>query len=46
MGESSLNHLMLIAIELPNKLNDNELDCIVNVWNDKPRRIVVLIALV
>ena len=41
IGESSLNHLMLIAIESPNELNDNELDCIVNVWNEKPRRIVV-----
>ena len=41
MGESSPNHLVLIAIESPDKLNDNELDCIVNVWNEKPRRIVV-----
>ena len=41
MGESSLNHLMLIAIESPNELNDNKLNCIVNVWNDKPRRIVI-----
>ena len=24
MGESILNHLMLIAVELPNELNDNE----------------------
>ena len=31
IGESSLNHLMLIAIESPNEFNDNELDCIVNV---------------
>ena len=41
MEESSHNHLMLIAIESPNELTDNELDCIVNVWNEKPRRIVV-----
>ena len=41
MGESSLNQLMLIAIESFNELNDNELDCIVSVWNEKPRRIVV-----
>ena len=40
MGESSLNHLMLIVIESPNELNDNELDCIVNVWNEKPRIVV------
>ena len=39
-GANSLNQLMLIAIESPDELNDNELDCIVNVWNDK-RRIVV-----
>ena len=41
MGESSLNHLMFIAIESPNELNDNELACIVNVWNEKLRKIVV-----
>ena len=41
MGKSNLNHLMFIAIESPNELNDNELNCIVNVWNEKPRRIVV-----
>ena len=32
---------MLIAIESPDELSENELDCIVNVWNEKPRRIVV-----
>ena len=41
IGESSLNHLMLIAIESLKELNDNKLECIVNVWNEKPRRIVV-----
>ena len=41
IGENSLNHLMLIAIESPDELSENELDCIVNVWNEKPRRIVV-----
>ena len=41
LGENSLNHLMLIAIESPDELNDNELDCILNVWKEKPRRIVV-----
>ena len=34
MGKSSLNHLMLIAIESPDELNDNELDCIANVLNE------------
>ena len=41
IGESSLNHLMLTAIESPDELTDSELDCIVNVWHEKPRRIVV-----
>ena len=27
--ENNLNHLMLIAIELPGELSDNELDCTV-----------------
>ena len=35
-GEQPQYHLMLIAIESPNELSDNELDCIVNVWNEKP----------
>jgi len=30
-----------IAIESSNELNDNELDYIVNVWNEKLRRIAV-----
>ena len=42
IGESSLNHLMLIAKELPDELSDNELDCIVNVWNEKSRRLIVV----
>ena len=29
IGESNLNHLMLIAIESPDELVDNKLDCIV-----------------
>ena len=41
IGDSSLNHLMLIAIESPDVLTDSELDCIVHIWNKKPRRIVV-----
>ena len=40
LGENNLNHLMLIAMESLNELNDYELDCIVNAWNEKPRRIV------
>jgi len=32
---------MLIAIESPDVLTDCELDCIVDIWKEKPRRIVV-----
>ena len=41
IGDSNLNHLMLIANESPDVLTDSELDCIVDIWNEKPRRIVV-----
>jgi len=32
---------MLIAIESPDVLTDSELDCIVDIWKEKPRRIAV-----
>jgi len=32
---------MLIAIESSDVLTGSELDCIVDVWNEKPRRVVV-----
>jgi len=32
---------MFIAIESPDVLTDSELDCIVDVWNEKHRRTVV-----
>jgi len=32
---------MLIAIQPPDVLTDSELDCIVDIWKEKPRRIVV-----
>ena len=41
IGESSLSSLMKIAIELPEKLSDNDLENIIDVWNRKPRRIAV-----
>ena len=41
IGESSLSSLMRIAIESPEKLSDNDLENIVDIWNRKPRRIAV-----
>ena len=41
MGERSLSNLMKITIESPEKLSDNDLDEIINIWNRKPRRIAV-----
>ena len=41
IGESSLSHLMKIAIESPEKLCEMELENIVDVWNRKNRRVVV-----
>ena len=39
--ENNLNHLMLIAIQSFDELSKHDLDCIVNVRNEKPSRIVV-----
>lgn len=41
IGETSLSHLMKIAIESPQKLSDDDLENIVSVWNRKNRRLVV-----
>ena len=41
IGASSLSHLMKIAIESPEKLSDDNLEQIIEVWNKKPRRIAV-----
>ena len=41
IGETSLSHLMTIAIESPEKLTDNDLENIIDIWNRKPRRIIV-----
>ena len=39
--DTSLSHLMKIAIESPDKLTDSDLEDIVDVWNRKSRRIAV-----
>ncbi len=41
LSEGTLSHLMKIAIESPDKLTDEHLVEIVNVWNRKPRRIAI-----
>lgn len=41
LGERSLSSLMKIAVESPDKLSDNELEEVVDIWNRKPRKIVV-----
>ena len=41
LSDSSLSHLMKIAIESPDKLSDSDTEEIVNVWNRKSRRVLV-----
>ena len=41
LKDSSLSHLMKIAIETTNKLTESELEAIVDIWCRKTRRIVV-----
>ena len=41
IGESSLSSLMKIAIESPEKLSNNDLENIIDVWKRKLRRIAV-----
>ena len=41
MSEHSLSNLMKIALESPDQLSDNDLECIVAIWARKSRRIVV-----
>ena len=41
LKDTSLSHLMKIAIESPNELTDSDLDKIVEVWNRKNRRVSV-----
>ena len=41
LGEMSLSLLMKIAIESPQKMSIKYLEEVIDVWNRKPRRIVV-----
>ena len=41
LSDSSLLHLMKIAIESPDKLSDSDTEEILNVWNRKSRRVLV-----
>ena len=41
LSDTSLSHLMKIAIESPDKLLDSDLEEIVDMWNRKSRRIAV-----
>ena len=41
LKDTSLSHLMKIAIESPNVLTDSDLEEIVEVWNRKNRRVSV-----
>lgn len=41
LGEDNLAHLMRIAIETPEKLPDDIVESVVDIWNRKPRRIAV-----
>ena len=41
LGEQNLAHLMRIAIETPEKLPDDIVESVVDIWNRKPRRIAV-----
>ena len=41
LSEGTLSQLMRIGIESPEKLTDDYLDSILEVWNRKPRRIPI-----
>ena len=41
LGENNLSNLMKIAIESPESLADEDLEQIIGVWNEKPRRLIV-----
>ena len=41
LSDTSLSHLMKIAIETEDKLTDSDLETIVDIWNRKGRRIAV-----
>ena len=41
LGEQNLAHLMRIAIEMPEKLPDDIVESVVDIWNRKTRRTAV-----
>ena len=41
LGEQNLAHLMKIAIETPEKLPDDIVESVVDIWNRKPKSIAV-----
>ena len=41
LGEQNLAHLMRFAIETPEKLPDDIVESVVDIWNRKPRHIAV-----
>ena len=41
LGEDNLSNLMKIAIESPESLADEDLEQIIDVWNEKLRRLIV-----
>ena len=41
LSEGTLSQLMRIGIKAPEKLTDDDLDAIFEVWNRKPRRIPI-----
>ena len=41
LGEQNLGHLMRIVIETPEKLPDDIVESVVDIWNRKPRCIAV-----
>ena len=43
LGEQNLAYLMRIAIEMPEKLPDDRVESVVDIWNRKTRRIAALI---
>jgi len=41
LKEENLSNLMKIAIKAPESLQDEQLEQIIAIWNEKPRRICV-----
>ena len=41
LSETSLSHLMKVAVESPKELSDTDLEQIVDIWNRKPRKVAI-----